>query len=75
MGTEASVAAATCACVCVCLCVRLDTCKLLLLEKPVFFFPPRWAGGRMCTALTVRPTVRKLLPGWTQSRDSISERA
>lgn len=30
----------------VCVCVRLDTCKLLLLEKPVFFFPPRWAGGR-----------------------------
>ena len=59
-------------CVCVCVFVRLDACKVLLLES--FSFSSE-VGGRMCTGLTERPTVRKLLPGWTQSRDSISEKA
>lgn len=29
----------------------------------------------MCTRLTNRPAVRRLLPGWTQPRESISGKA
>lgn len=42
-------------CVCVFVFVRLDSCKILLLESLYFASE---VGGRMCTWLMERPAVR-----------------
>lgn len=56
-----------------CLLPCVCPCVIILLGRPLFFFSH--VGGRMCTWLTKRPTARKLLPSWTQSRESISGKA